>query len=200
MAQKPFTLGNHTFITSDQNGPMSRFDVKKRTPISGAAPPGFLTGHCRPATSTKAAKNLLKGNFCGHGEPTFTVFEVVIGGAEKLELAAIMPSEDSETPDPELLMARKLGADGPWLVLFDQNWADDSGSFRLPSTTVWRTVSDEEHEELDDDGAIVEGQLAIGFEYPCDAAAVDDVSWITVDVWPDGHKGEPIVVVDCEAA
>lgn len=189
--KRGFTLGNHTFLHPSVNGPMSRHTAPKRQ-ILGAPPPAYLEGLVREATKqSPAAKELLRGKFCGHSEPTMTVFDVVIDGTDMLEVSGIPDAEDEER-NVQLLACRVPG--GRWVPLFRNTWEELQQT--LEGVTP-EPVSESEAEQLE--VAMMVGRVSIGFEYPCDATSRDTVTWLTVDVLFDGQK-KPQCVVDAEMA
>ncbi len=165
------------------------------TPLSTFESPTFLSGLVHPAVSN-ASEELKKGKFCGHGEPTFAVFDIAIDEQVELELAAWMGN--SETQDPELLLARVPGTGTKWLTLFNQKWFTPEGNLKLPDSPQWIEVPLDD-KRIDSKGLVI-ASLAIGFEYPSDAQNENDISWLTIDAWPKGHKGKPVVLVDVETA
>ncbi len=191
MASTGFTLGTHTFITPDITAPLSRLG-KPKGPISGAVPPRFIAGVSRESTTSSSAAELKKGIFCGHGEPTYTVFDIVIDGRDRLETLAIYSKEnEGQAVDPERLLVRAEGTKGPWLVLLDSAWTGEFGDLVLPERPVLV--------DHDPQGHFV-ASFSVGFEYPPDAQHVDDVSWYTADCVMDdmGEKKTPYVVVNRE--
>lgn len=195
MAKKPkgFVLGDHQFLHPSVNGPLSRLDAPKRQ-IKGAPPPSYLEGIVRESTpASPAAKELFKGKFCGHGEPTMTVFDIVVDGAEELEIAAIGDEQvDEEGRNVVLLAVRK--PDGQWIALFRREWEDAMASLVEVRSTKVRPVEVKRFAE-----ARLTGRVSIGFEYPCDADSRDTVSWLTIDALEPG-KRKPICLVNAEVA
>jgi hypothetical protein len=194
MPTRGFTLGDHTFLHPSQPGPMSRLSAKKRQ-ILGAPPPTILDGIAREATAkSPAAKALFKGEFCGHGEPTMTIFDIVIDGVSELEISGVMDEDD---PDNEqnlpLVVVRKPG-DKKWTVLFRREWEErGAGLEGVKRTPLSPSDASDVNEEI---GL---GQVSVGFEYPCDAESKDGVSWMTVDVLFKGEKS-PTCIVNAELA
>jgi hypothetical protein len=119
--QRGFVFGDHEFLHPSENGPLERIAAPKRQ-ILGAPPPSYLEGIAREATnSSTAAKALRVGRFCGHGEPTMTVFDVVIDGGDIVEIGAIEDPGDSEQKRNLIaLVARKPGSE--WKTLFRREW------------------------------------------------------------------------------
>ena len=187
-----FVLGDHTFVDSNENAPLSRLSAPKRQ-ILGAPPPTFLTGIARAASpASPTAKALYSGEFCGHGEPTMTIFEIVIDGAEMLEVGAVTDANDPDgRRNLPLLLARKPG--GEWRVLCRREWEDARSTLVNVGPTSL---------SLAERAAVVSygmGRVAIGFEYPADATAVDEVSWVAIDVLLAGEEA-PGCVVNAELA
>lgn len=160
--------------------------------IRGAPPPTVLDGIVREATkSSAAAKALFKGEFCGHGEPTMTIFDVVIDGAEELDVSVIPNPEDTGR-NVIALVARKPG--GPWVTLYKREWEEAQSTLEgvrpapLTKAELAAVSSDVER-----------ARVAIGFEYPCDATSRDCVSWMTIDLL-FATKKKPMCLVDSELA
>lgn len=201
--KEPFRIGDHQFIDSSETAPLSRVNRKNRKPIANAQPPGFLAGFVREPATSEASSVLAKGTFCGHGEPTFTVFDIVIGGHERLDVATsfIMEDEDEGDDDEEgrdaaLVMVRPCGTKGPWLVVFSEEWRDESGDLYPPDEPDLREL--DEDDEADVMEVAQPALISIGFEYPPDADALGEFSWLAIDAWPDDNEGDPYVLVSTE--
>lgn len=194
MKPKPgFILGDHQFLHPDVNGPLSRFDAPKRQ-IRGAKPPTYLDGLVRESTrASPAAKALFKGEFCGHGEPTMTIFDVVIDGTDILEIVAVTDEEvDVDGPNFVLLAVRK--PKGQWYALFRREWEENATALARAESAIVQP------DEIDDGATdLLTARVSIGFEYPCDAGSRDDVTWMTIDALEDG-KRKPVCVVNAELA
>lgn len=186
-AKKGFVLGDHTFLHPSVNGPLSRLNKPARQ-IRGAPPPMLLEGMTRDAgKASMAAKELLKGKFQGHGEPTIAIFDIVLEGEEELEIGAIDGAEDGGYT---LVAVRRPG--GTWRAVYRAEWA--AGQATLEGVQA-KPVSAKEAAAMQTD----EGRVAVGLEYPCDATSRDSVTWITVDILPKG-KRKPICVASAELA
>ncbi|MBX3362578.1 MAG: hypothetical protein KF912_05440 [Phycisphaeraceae bacterium] len=199
--QAPFTLGDHTFLDPGQTGSLSRFKTKYRAPIANAPPPGFLAGYTRSPAASDASRILITGEFCGHGEPTFTVFDIVINGKDHLDIATYFSEDENEEEDDEpreagIIIARARAAKGPWLVVFSEEWRDEHGDMHVPQTPELKTFDPEEESQVME--VAQPGFLSIGFEYPCDAGAIDEISWIAVDACPEGDEDGPYFLVSTE--
>ena len=116
-----------------------------------------------------------------------TIFDVVIDGAETVEVGAIVDAHD---PNGErnlpVLLARKPG--GEWKILFRREWEDARSTLVGAAQTP---VSSSERSSVVSYGL---GRVAIGFEYPADATAVDEVSWVAIDVLLEGESDAGCVV------
>ncbi|MBL8763298.1 MAG: hypothetical protein JNM07_03390 [Phycisphaerae bacterium] len=194
-----FRLGDHTFDDADSQGPDPRFaailsgrPMPKPRQILGAPPPTYLDGFVRESTRrSPAAKELLRGRFCGHGETTMTVFDVVIDGQTELELDGIGNDEGDERNFP-LVAARRPG--GEWVVLFRRAWEESQETLMGIKRSK---VSKAEMKRLTEPTPGV--QISIGFEYPSDADSRDCVTWLTIDALFKG-KSKPICMVNAELA
>lgn len=186
-----FVFGDHQFFGPSQNGPISRLTAPKKQ-IHTAPPPTYLDGYAVESTKkSKSATMLLKGKFCGHGEPTMTVFDIVIDGETELEISALSAPENPDANVP-LLAVRKPG--GKWFALFRREWEERS---MMLEGVKQKAVSRKEAAVLDEE--TLRGEVSIGFEYPCDAGSRDDVSWVTIDVFSAGKK-KPWCAVNAELA
>lgn len=186
-----FVLGDHTFLDPSENAPFSRLRAPKRQ-ILGAPPPSYLDGIARQATpASPAARALLTGQFCGHGEPTMTIFDIVIQGVETLEIGAIPdPDAPAAGRNLPLLVARKPGS--RWRILFRGDWEEARAT--LENVNIALSPA-----ELASIGSFGNGRAAVGFEYPPDATSRDTVAWLAVDVLLDG-QADPACVVNAELA
>ncbi len=200
---KGFRIGDHEFLEVGENAPLSRVNAKNRKPIARAEPPPFLTGFTREPASTLASKVLVQGTFCGHGEPTYTVFDIVINGHDRLDVVTFFAGDEEDDDDPEaegqdavLVLARPCGVKGDWLVVFSEEWRDESGDIHVPDAPELHAFDDEEEEEVSETAQ--PALLSIGFEYPPDADSLNEFSWLALDAWPDDHDDEPYVLVSTE--
>lgn len=190
--QAGFQLGDHRFLHPSANGPLSRLEAPKRQ-IIGAPPPAILDGIARESTKkSAAAKELSKGTCCGHGEPTMTIFDIVIDGAEDIEISWIPDQGIEEGLNPLVFVARTPG--GAWVTLFRRQWEEAAAT--LEGITR-KPLSTSEIKKIDDDSA--KARVAVGFEYPCDATSRDTVTWMTIDVLLAGDR-KPRTVVSAELA
>jgi hypothetical protein len=203
--RKGFVMGNHQFCEPADPTPDLGLDGSPKH-ILGAPPPTFLDGLVRESTKDSAsAKELLTGAFCGHGEPTITVFDLIIDGTEELHIDGIfadtLSQEDTDGDEDDdegaagavsLLAVRKPG--GTWHVIFRRDWA--AGQETLVGVQA-ETLTAAEAAKLS--GQPLVGRLSIGFEYPCDADSRDAVTWMTIDILEKG-KRETASVLDVELA
>ncbi|MFG0242771.1 MAG: hypothetical protein ACF8R9_08310 [Phycisphaerales bacterium JB054] len=188
MSEAGFVLGDHRFLHPSVQGPLSRMYDPKRQ-IKGAPPPTYLEGRAVEAgPDSLVASALLEGRFCGHNEPTMTVFEVVIDGHADLEIGAVLGDEGLA-----ILAVRAPGSD-EWFAVYRDSWAEEQQTLEGVDTPP---MSAEEIAQIDPD--IARGRVAIGFEYPCDATSRDCVSWMTIDALIEGQD-EPGCVVNAELA
>lgn len=194
MSRVGFKLGDHQFLHPSQNGPLSRLREPKRQ-IKGAPPPTYLDGRAEEARpDSPVARDLFEGGCCGHGEPTMTIFEVVIDGHRTLELGAVMDEEDEAYERNMLLMAVRAPGSDRWFALFRREWED---AMETLTGVTDRPLTPEEVASIHPD--IATARVAIGFEYPCDADSRDCVSWLTIDALFEGDD-EPRRQIDAELA
>ncbi len=183
----PFRLGDHEFLEpGGPPAPLDRHLQRPRKPIVGAVAPSFVERLAVPPLPDGPAALLLDGSYCGHGEPTFTVFDLAIEGSREVELA--VPFEDPDEPSVRL---RPAGSDGPWQTLlalhelFEYCTYDGSGNPPQPIT--------------DQSGHILPVRVAIGFEYPVEAISAEDVSWVAIAI-EYGAEREQAIVLSMETA
>lgn len=200
---KGFRIGNHEFLEPGAEAPLSRTSAKRRSPISRAEPPPFLAGFTREPATSLASKVLVQGTFCGHGEPTYTVFDIVINGQDRLDVVTFFAGDEEDDDDPEaegqdavLVLARPCGTKGDWLVVFSEEWRDESGDIHVPDEPELHAFDEEEEDEVAETAQAA--LLSIGFEYPPDADSLKEFSWLALDAWPDDHEDEPYVLVSTE--
>lgn len=197
----PFRIGDHTFDDSGKAAPLSRIKQKNRSPIANAEPPPFLGGCVREAKSL-ASSVLVKGTFCGHGEPTYTVFDIVVDGADRLDVVTFFEGDEDEEDGDEgeqeaaVVLVRPCGGTGPWLVVYSVEWRDESGDLYPPSEPEWHTFDEEEAADVMETAE--PSLVSIGFEYPPDADSLGEFSWLAIDAWPDGNEDDPFVLVSVE--
>lgn len=194
MTATPFRLGDHEFLPENAPAPLSRMEQPPRQ-ILGAPPPSFLEGIARESTdASPAAAELREGRCCGHGEPTFTVFDVVIDGSDVVEVSAIADPDDPDRQRNLIAFAARNPAGGPWHVLFRREWEQRQ---MLLDGIGPETLSDEEAAQLEEDSA--HAHVSIGFEYICDATSRDCVGWMAIDLYCEEEDGRGCVV-DAELA
>lgn len=189
-----FEFGNHVFLHPSVNGPLDR-DRQPKKQILGAPPPTVLDGLVRDATkSSPAAKSLLKGKFCGHGEPTMLVLDVVIDDSPDVFIGGLTGKNADGQPVIEALAVRGVKDGSAWHIIFQPTWAEAQATLLnvKPMKLAPRHVAMFEASK-------VQASIAIGLEYPCDATSRDDVTWMTIDMLGRKDKS-PICMVDTEMA
>lgn len=205
MATDAFKLGDHEFNYSyspETDDPLSGMLQENRRPIRGAPPPNHLVGVAVESRGDGPSAALMNGDFCGHGEPTFTVFDIEIDGSREVEIAVeadddvMLDEEDEEGEEAELpirrLLARSPRSDGLWTVIHDETWV--SGSYPSFPSQVVKESDSEIEPVLTDDGEPELMRLSIGREYPAETESVGDVSWVAVVAKPvHGEDEEDLV-------
>ncbi|MBC7835064.1 MAG: hypothetical protein H7Y88_08175 [Phycisphaerales bacterium] len=208
-----FRLGNHTFITPVENGDPDRVSQEDRAPIEKAPPPGWLTGCVAKVDADDGpSMSLVSGDFCGHGEPTYTVFDIELDGSREVELVVHGEGGDSDDEDDDdgddeadgdpgavlLVLARRARSKGPWTVLYDAAWLDGTGIAACPKVPELVAAEEVDFESEEDERY----HVAIGLEYPCDATSAEDVSWLTIVMTPVAGEGQGEIysVADMEMA
>lgn len=194
-----FVFGDHQFYAPEERAPLKR--PARKGPIKGASAPACFAGMLRPSTkASPAAGDLLTGGFCGHGEPTYTVFDVVLGGGDVVEVCV----EHDEEGEVMLVLCRedaagalKPGARGakatsPWRVLYDAAWVEQGeGLVGLEAGAAGAEQVARVNSQVE------RGHMSIGFEYPADAESAEHVSWLSIHVRDPGGD-ETFEMVDAE--
>lgn len=176
-----FRLGDHEFYDpTGSPAPLDRLDQPNRSPIKNAPPPTFLADYTINADPDGPSAVLLDGKHCGHGEPTFTVFDLAINGERDLYLA--VPYHNEDEPTVKLKLAT---GDEPWKQLLALHEAFEFYHYQGQGEPP-QPVADEA-------GNPIPLRAAICCEYPCDAQSVDDVSWIVIAVQYGPAKEHAIV-------
>ena len=67
-------------------------------------PPDYLEGKVSEPAEDRPAKLLLDGKWCGHGEPSYGVFDIEHKGERVFKLR--LPVPDDEGLDPPVVMAK----------------------------------------------------------------------------------------------
>lgn len=209
MATAAFKLGDHQFILPEQNAPLSRLEQENRRPIRGATPPSHLVGVAVEARGDGPSAALMSGEWAGHGEPTYTVFDIEIDGSRELEIAVESDDEslhdeveegDEEDEGPMIrrVLARAPGSEGPWTVIHDVAWGVDEaeGVRTFPWCPAGVELDDDDEIEpvTTEEDELETFRVSIGLEYPPDAQSAGDVSWVTVVAMPvDGEDEEEVI-------
>ena len=194
-APRGFTLGDHTFLAPSQpSDSFARWEAPKRQ-IKGAPPPTCLDGLVREAKpDSMAARSLRDGAWCGHGEPTLSVFDVVIDGHDLLEISVIEDPEDADRERNHLAIVVRPPGGREWKPVFRREWEDRQETLQGVS---FMPLSAEEAAAVA--RKALRGRVSVGFEYPCDADSRDTVSWIEIHGVPEG-KTECLCLASAELA
>lgn len=175
-----FRLGDHEFIEPGTPAPIERLAVQNRRPIRGAIPPTWLRGIAVDADPAGPSRFLVDGMFCGHGDPTFAMFDLVIDGARELEVAVV------EENRMRRVLARPPGRD-VWTVLQDLRWFPcESGEALHPDAPITAAEQGAAPFAMAD-GSPARIRVSIGIEYPADCASENDVSWVAFATEPVGN-------------
>lgn len=183
-----FRLGDFTFLAPGELAPIDRSDMRPRRPVLGAAPPDWLSGLVREAANDGPAGFLWNGDFCGHGEPAYSVFDIRIENHELLEICLIQDAQIGS-----LLTARPKNSERPWNILHHGEW------FRSGTAKPTAPVSKRADEFMAQPGPGGNRamRLAIGFEYPIECTSPNDISWVTVALMEE-DASEIVCIVDEE--
>ena len=194
-APRGFTLGDHTFLAPSQpSDSFARWEAPKRQ-IKGAPPPTCLDGLVREAgPDSIAARSLRDGAWCGHGEPTLSLFDVVIDGQDLLEISVIDDPEDTERECNHLAIVVRPPGGQEWKPVFRREWEDRQETLQGVSFTP---LSAKEAAAVARKS--MRGRVSVGLEYPCDAESRDTVSWIEIHAVPEG-KTEYLRLASAELA
>ena len=186
-----FRMGDYEFWPLDASGPIER--EPRRQPILGAPPPRHLAGFLREASvrnPSAAAGLLIQQRFCGHNEPTYSVFDLITNPTSPWKMCYKEREQALHTLD-----VSPVGG-GPWLRVFDRDWFNIGNPVvELPQSPVLIERSDGELvRAYEDDTAAYD--IAFGFEYPAQCMSSDDVSWFALAVAAQGRA--PIQIVSEE--
>lgn len=167
-----FRMGDHEFIEPGGSAPIDRMFATNKRPIRGAIPPHWLHGIAFEAVPTGPARQLVDGAFCGHGEPTFGVFDIVMTGVPELELAL------SEEAGSRRILARPAGG-REWVILHDSRWFAPSGGQNAPPTAPSAAAGSDIAPCKNHAGKVSRFRISVGYEYPVECQSENDVSWVT---------------------
>ncbi len=148
-------------------GPAAPRPRKKAKPKA----PGYLASIARPARRTgRPAALLADGAFCGHGEPTFGVWDLSVGGSSELRVA--LPLEGSEGWP----VVRVQAASGDASALaYDSRQAPASEA--PPDSPAAETAP---YRCAGCGGEVF--AVSVGFEFPGDSESPEDVSWFALAI------------------
>jgi hypothetical protein len=130
-------------------------------------PPDYLLGHCGTTSPTSPAKLLRSGDWCGHGEQTFWVYDIF---TRKNDLFTVRLPEPDGVPLVEV--TPKTG--GSSIVIYDCRRHPANVFFGSDGQPVLKA-----NEECPKCGSDV-FQVSVGFEVPADAQSVNDTSWFAL--------------------
>jgi hypothetical protein len=116
---------------------------------------------------------LRDGKFCGHGEPTYSVFDVVHDGERELQIS-ISATEDKGTVR---FLIRPAHQEKDWVVLFSRSWSDEA---RVPKG-IEVVRAGESQPSVHPNGSS-RFHVAVGLEYPPDCASENEITWIAIAV------------------
>lgn len=180
-----FRMGEHEFLMPGEPASIERMFVKDRQPLRGAVAPAWLRGVATDFDPSGPAQNIVDGSFCGHGEPTYGVFDIAIDGQRELELAIV------EQDESRRVLVRRPGSGGVWTVLHDSAWfADQGGAPAHPQGRTDVSIPDATP-FTDEDEQPARFRIAVGYEYPVECQSESDVSWVTfaAENARDGQSG-----------
>ena len=181
-----FTLGDFTFVHPSVNAPLSRFRDPKRR-IRGAMPPTYLQPYLRDAVLPGPADALSDAGFCGHREPTFAIFDVVLNGKSEMEFGV----QDADGPDRGVCVRPAGGDESDWVLLIRDSLAftDLAQATARPTKPVTRFS----HPEQD----VTEVAVALGFEYPPDCGSENEPTWVAVAI-SRMDRTHATIIYECE--
>lgn len=144
-------------------------------------PPDYLEGKVVLSTGTGPAVLLQDGQWCGHGEPEYDVFDVQVGNENTFSIQ--LPDLDDEDEDDELtapvvIVHSDLGVSFP---IYDPR--RHPASLFYPEegeTEVYPSLLQPPFRCPNCDQQRF--QIAVGFEVPRDSQTPNDTSWFAVAV------------------
>lgn len=182
-----FRLGDFTFIVPGTRAALDRRNMRPQRPLLGADPPVWLDGLVREAVEQGPAELLWDGDFRGHGEPAYSVFDVIVEGSHLLDVCLLQNAEGEST-----LTVRPANSSGRWHVLYKTSWfrtaTQPAGSETLAPELCSPMAGPTDRTEM---------RMAIGFEYPIECTSRNDVSWVAVAIQEDG-VAESVYLIDEE--
>jgi hypothetical protein len=120
MNKNGFKMGVHQFIHPEEDAPLDRFEKKYDGPIPGAIPPDYLQSKIKKPNRKGPASLLWDGSFCGHGEPTYGIFDLYVEGNELFEIRMTGYDENGYIVGPPFIEARPAGnVEKKWFPIYD---------------------------------------------------------------------------------
>jgi hypothetical protein len=130
-------------------------------------PPDYLLGNCGTTSPTGPAKLLKNGDWCGHGEKTFWVYDIF---TRKHDLFTVRLPEPDGVPVVEV--SPKTG--GSSIAIYDGRRHPANVFFGSERQPVLNS-----NEECPKCGSSV-FRVSVGFEVPADAQSNNDTSWFVL--------------------
>jgi hypothetical protein len=150
-------------------------------------PPTYLSSVAIPTSGTGPATLLADGAWCGHGEPSFGVYDIRTPDSTLFSLR--LPSSPTF---PELAAVTAVSSSRQTFFLYDPRkhpasvYADDRRDFPYTPAPPFSCPSCRAEAF----------SVAVGFEVPSDSEEPDDVSWFAVAVECSQCKWRGIIFDD----
>lgn len=129
--------------------------------------PDYLRGNCRKPNEAGPARLLADGKWCGHGEPTFWIFDIATDAEDRFEVR--LPQAEG----PAVVEAVPIGGKNPFLIYDSRR---HPASVFLNSEKEALFLPPERCPKCDS----TVFRIAVGFEVPTDAQSPNDTSWFVL--------------------
>jgi len=139
-----------------------------------ATPPDYLEGKVIPAAMTDPASLLQDGQWCGHGEPIYNIFDVRLANDDLFTLQ--LPESDDDAQVPPMVMVKSDS--GVTFAIYDSRkhpastyHPDNSSGSAAPRLQSLFHCPNCDKQRF---------KIAVGFEVPSDSQSANDTSWFAL--------------------
>jgi hypothetical protein len=152
-------------------------------------PPDYLEGKVAPPAKAGPASLLQDGQWCGHGEPTYNVFDICAGKENIFSVR--LPVPDDEELNSPLVVARSDSGitfpvydshKHPASIYYAEDEPDEASrlqpAFRCPNCSQERF------------------HVSVGFEIPSDSTDPNDTSWFALAIQCAACEWEGVIYDD----
>ena len=144
-------------------------------------PPDYLEGKVIGSSGTDPAALLLDGQWCGHGEPEYRVFDVQIGNETTFSLQFPDLGDDDEIEELTAPVVTAQSNSGLVFPIYDPRqhpaslFCPEEGEIEYavsPRQPIFQCPNCTQHRF----------RIALGFEIPSDSISPNDTSWFALAV------------------